>query len=170
MAILRNSGISPPWAPVISSLLNGAPLLRKKRVWPPFIRGAPKNKLAQTLHKFWLAQFSSIQEGTREELSHHQEIYNMHYVLACRTNDMMSTLRWLKHVILLREASVSLKWLAPISGGNLTIKYDCPYYLEKYLDSRKWIGFPIHSSRRPIVWHIQKDQIPKRFGCVPYRK
>jgi hypothetical protein len=36
------------------------------------MRGAPKNKLAQTLHKFWLAQFSSIQEGTREELSHHQ--------------------------------------------------------------------------------------------------
>ena len=134
------------------------------------MRGAPKNKLAQTLHKFWLAQFSSIQEGTREELSHHQEIYNMHYILACRTNDMMSTLRWLKHVILLREASVSLKWLAPISGGNLTIKYDCPYYLEKYLDSRKWIGFPRHSSRRPIVWHTQKDQIPKRLGYVPYRK
>jgi hypothetical protein len=64
----------------------------KKGVWPPFMRGAPKNKLAQTLHK-WLAQFSSIQEGTREELSHHQEIYNMHYILACRTNDMMSTLR-----------------------------------------------------------------------------
>jgi hypothetical protein len=91
-------------------------------------------------------------------------------VLACRTNDMMSTLRWLKRVILLREASVSLKWLAPISGGNLTIKYDCPYYLEKYLDSRKWIGFPRHSSRRPIVWHTQKDQIPKRLGYVPYRK
>jgi hypothetical protein len=28
----------------------------------------------------------------------------------------------------------------PISGGNLTIKYDCPY-LEKYSDSRKLIGF-----------------------------
>jgi hypothetical protein len=38
------------------------------------MRGAPKNKLAQTLHKFWLAQFPSVQEGTREELSHHEVI------------------------------------------------------------------------------------------------
>ena len=56
-------------------------------------------KLAQTLHEFWLTQFLSVREETREELSHHGGIYNnMHYFLACRTN-VMCTLRWLKRVI-----------------------------------------------------------------------
>ena len=40
----------------------------------------------QNLHKFWLAQFSSVREGTPEELSHHEGIYNMHKFLAHRTN------------------------------------------------------------------------------------
>ena len=44
------------------------PPFEEKGVWPPFMRGAPKNKLAQTLHKIWLAQFLSVREGTREEL------------------------------------------------------------------------------------------------------
>jgi len=62
--------------------------------WPSFMRG---RKLAQTLHEFWLTHFLSVREGTREELSHHEGIYNMHYFLACRTN-VMSTLRLLKRV------------------------------------------------------------------------
>ena len=94
-------------------------------------------KLAQTLHEFWLTQFLSVREGTREELSHHEGIYNMHYFLACRTN-VMSTLRLLK---LLHEASVFLKTVGPISRGNLTIEYDCPD-LEKYTDLRNGLIFP----------------------------
>jgi hypothetical protein len=69
---------------------------------------------------------------------------------------------------LLHKASVFLKMVGPISRGNLMIEYDCPY-LEKYTDSRKWVDFLKHSSMRPIVWHTQKDQIPKRHGFVPYR-
>jgi hypothetical protein len=43
--------------------------------------------------------------------------------------------------------------VGPISRGNLTIKYDCPY-LEKYSDFRKWVDFPKHSSMRPIVLYL----------------
>ena len=66
---------------------------QEKRGLPPFDEGRVKKKLAQTFDKFWLVQFLSVREGTREELSHHEEIYNMHYFLACRTNVVMSTLR-----------------------------------------------------------------------------
>jgi hypothetical protein len=86
----------------------------------PFYEG---RKLAQTLHEFWLAQFLLVREGTREELLHDEGIYNMHYFLACRTS-LTSTVC---NLSMLREASVSLKLPASISGGNLTIKYDCPY-------------------------------------------
>ena len=70
------------------SYVGARPPLRKKGVWPPFMRG----KQAQTLHEFWLTQFLPVRERTREELSHHEGNYNMHYFLACRTN-VMSTLR-----------------------------------------------------------------------------
>jgi len=57
--------------------VNGTPLLRKKGVWPSFMRG---RKLA--LHEFWLTQFLSVQEeGTYEELSHHEGIYNTYALL-----------------------------------------------------------------------------------------
>ncbi len=53
--------------------------------------------------------------------------------------------------------SVFLKMAGPIDRGNLTIKYDCPY-LEKYSDSRKWIGFPRHSSRRPSFGTLKRTK------------
>ena len=95
--------------------LNGAPLLRKKGVWPSFMRG---RKLAQTLHEFWLTQFLSVREGTHKELLHHEGIYNMHYFLACRTN-VMSTLRLLKRVFCYTKLVFSLKWLG-LSAGEIS--------------------------------------------------
>ena len=59
-----------------------------------------------------------VWEGTREELLHHEGIYNMHYFLACRTN-VMSTLRLLKRVFCYTKLVFSLKWLG-LSAGEIS--------------------------------------------------
>ena len=59
------------------------PLFEEKRGSAPFYGGRTQ---AQTLQEFWLAQFLTVREGTCEELSHHEGIYNMHYFFAHRTN------------------------------------------------------------------------------------
>ncbi len=145
-----------------------APLFWGKKGFSPLYEGP---KLAKTLHEV-LGVLGAVilpapKNPDEQYWQDNEEQYGL-YFLACRTN-MTSTLRLLKNGICYTKLLVfSLKWLG-LSAGEISRLNTIAHISKKYLDLRKWIDFPRHSLMRPIIWHTQKDQIPKRHGFLPYR-